>query len=128
MSEPGAQCGADALTIGHYDDPFPVTIASNYAFRSEQAAMSRMDNFARFVDTSSGAIITFQLARETSNRTYPEIGVPDPHHPLSHHGNDPAQIAFDKHPAQVNSSCIDVADVHQSRATYQTCGALRGDA
>jgi hypothetical protein len=30
-------------------------------------------------------VITFQLARETSNRTYPEIGVPDPHHPLTHH-------------------------------------------
>jgi hypothetical protein len=38
-------------------------------------------------------VITFQLARETSNRTYPEIGVPDPHHPLSHHGNDPEKIA-----------------------------------
>ena len=38
-------------------------------------------------------VITFQLARETSNRTYPEIGVPDPHHPLSHHGNDPVKIA-----------------------------------
>ena len=37
-------------------------------------------------------VVTFQLARETSNRTYPEIGVPDPHHPLSHHGNDPAKI------------------------------------
>ena len=38
-------------------------------------------------------IITFQLAREASNRTYPEIGVRDPHHPLSHHGNDPKKIA-----------------------------------
>ncbi len=38
-------------------------------------------------------VITFQLARETSNRTYPEIGVPDPHHPLTHHGNDPAKVA-----------------------------------
>lgn len=38
-------------------------------------------------------VISFQLARETSNRTYPEIGVPDPHHPLSHHGNDPDKIA-----------------------------------
>ena len=38
-------------------------------------------------------VITFQLARETSNRTYPEAGVPDPHHPLSHHGNDAAKIA-----------------------------------
>jgi len=38
-------------------------------------------------------VTTFQLARETSNRTYPEIGVPDPHHPLTHHGNDPDKIA-----------------------------------
>jgi hypothetical protein len=38
-------------------------------------------------------VITFQLARETSNRTYPETGVSDPHHPLSHHGNDPEKIA-----------------------------------
>ncbi len=38
-------------------------------------------------------VMTFQLARETSNRTYPEIGVADPHHPLTHHGNDPEKIA-----------------------------------
>jgi len=38
-------------------------------------------------------VITFQLARETSNRTYPEVGVPEPHHPLSHHGNDAEKIA-----------------------------------
>jgi hypothetical protein len=37
-------------------------------------------------------ITTFQLARETSNRVYPETGVTDPHHPLSHHGNDAAKI------------------------------------
>lgn len=38
-------------------------------------------------------VMTFQLARETSTRTYPEIGVADPHHPLTHHGNDPAKVA-----------------------------------
>ena len=38
-------------------------------------------------------IVTFQLTREQSNRTYPEIGVPDPHHPTSHHGNDPVKVA-----------------------------------
>jgi len=39
-------------------------------------------------------VTTFQLARETSNRTYAvETGVADPHHPLSHHGNDPDKIA-----------------------------------
>jgi hypothetical protein len=37
-------------------------------------------------------ITTFQLARETSNRVYPETGVTDPHHPLSHHGNDARKI------------------------------------
>ncbi|WP_291982663.1 DUF1552 domain-containing protein [Luteitalea sp.] len=38
-------------------------------------------------------VITFQLARETSNRSYNEIGVSDPHHPLTHHGNDPDKVA-----------------------------------
>lgn len=38
-------------------------------------------------------VITFQLNRETSNRTYPETGVPDAHHPLTHHGNDPEKVA-----------------------------------
>jgi hypothetical protein len=37
-------------------------------------------------------VITFQLARETSTRTYNEAGVPDPHHPLTHHGNNPNKI------------------------------------
>jgi len=38
-------------------------------------------------------VITFQLARETSTRTYPQIGVPEPHHPVSHHANDPEKLA-----------------------------------
>ena len=37
-------------------------------------------------------VVSFQLTRELSNRTYPEIGVPDPHHPTSHHGNDPEKL------------------------------------
>jgi hypothetical protein len=38
-------------------------------------------------------VVTFQLTREESNRTYPEIGVADPHHPTSHHGGDPEKLA-----------------------------------
>ena len=38
-------------------------------------------------------VVTFQLAREASNRTYTEIGVTDPHHLLTHHSNDPEKIA-----------------------------------
>ncbi|EMI21990.1 protein containing DUF1552 [Rhodopirellula maiorica SM1] len=37
-------------------------------------------------------VVSFQLAREASTRTYPEIGVPDPHHPVTHHGNDPEKL------------------------------------
>jgi hypothetical protein len=37
-------------------------------------------------------VITFQMARETSTRTYPQIGVPEPHHPISHHGDDPEKL------------------------------------
>ncbi len=32
------------------------------------------------------------VGREFSGRTYPEIGVPDSHHPISHHENDPEKI------------------------------------
>jgi len=38
-------------------------------------------------------VITFQLARETSTRTYPEIGVAEAHHPLTHNGGDPEKLA-----------------------------------
>ena len=33
-------------------------------------------------------VITFMMGHETSNRAYPDIGVPDAHHALSHHGGD----------------------------------------
>lgn len=35
---------------------------------------------------------SFMIGRELSNRTYPEIGVPDSHHMLSHHGNNPEKM------------------------------------
>jgi hypothetical protein len=35
--------------------------------------------------TDMTRIITLMMGREGSMRTYPEIGVPDPHHPLTHH-------------------------------------------
>ncbi|HZO57222.1 MAG TPA: DUF1552 domain-containing protein, partial [Bryobacteraceae bacterium] len=38
-------------------------------------------------------VITFQLAREASTRVYPETGVVEPHHPLTHNGGDPEKLA-----------------------------------
>jgi len=36
---------------------------------------------------------TFMFGRESGARSYPETGVPDGHHPLSHHGNNPEKMA-----------------------------------
>ena len=35
--------------------------------------------------TDMTRVVTLMMGREGSMRTYPEIGVPDPHHPLTHH-------------------------------------------
>jgi hypothetical protein len=37
-------------------------------------------------------VFTYMVAREVSNRTYPQIGVPDGHHATSHHQNKPEKI------------------------------------
>ena len=39
-------------------------------------------------------VITFMIGRELSGRSYPQIGIPDAHHPLSHHEGNPARIAM----------------------------------
>ncbi len=37
-------------------------------------------------------VFTFMIGREGSLRTYDEIGVPEPHHPLTHHRGNPDSI------------------------------------
>jgi hypothetical protein len=38
-------------------------------------------------------VISFMIGKEQSARPYPQIGVPEAHHPLSHHNNVPELIA-----------------------------------
>jgi hypothetical protein len=38
-------------------------------------------------------VFTFLMVREASDRTYPQVGVPDAHHPISHHGGDAGKLA-----------------------------------
>ena len=38
-------------------------------------------------------VFTFMLGRELNGRAYPEVGVSDSHHGISHHRNDPAKLA-----------------------------------
>lgn len=39
-------------------------------------------------------VVTFMLGKEQSTRTYPQAGVPEAHHPLSHHNNQLDRIAL----------------------------------
>jgi len=38
-------------------------------------------------------VITFMYGREQTGRSYPQIGIPEPHHPLTHHQNNPVKMA-----------------------------------
>jgi hypothetical protein len=38
-------------------------------------------------------VFTFMVAHEASDRSYPWIGIPEQHHSISHHGNDPEKLA-----------------------------------
>jgi hypothetical protein len=68
-------------------------------------------------------VITFQLARETSTRTYPEIGVSEPHHPLTHNGGDPEKLAK---VAQINAFHVSLFAyfLEKLKATPEGSGSL----
>jgi hypothetical protein len=49
------------------------------------------DLMALAFQTDTTRVLTFLIAHDGSNRPYPNIGVSDGHHDLSHHGNDMAK-------------------------------------
>jgi len=83
-----AESGVDASEAGRSDLKRPVGVPATYG----EHARLMFDLQVLALQSDVTRVITFQLARETSNRTYAEIGIPEPHHPLSHHGNDPKKI------------------------------------
>ena len=62
-------------------------------------------------------ISTFMMSRELNNRTYPQIGVPDQHHSVSHHQYVPAQMEkhqkINTYHAQLFSRFLDKLDKTQ---------------
>jgi hypothetical protein len=66
----------------------PLGIPSNYG----EHAKLMTDLLALAYQTDLTRISTFMLAREVSSRAYPEIGVSDSHHPLSHHQDRPENL------------------------------------
>jgi hypothetical protein len=66
----------------------PVGVPTDYA----EHAKLMMDLLTLAYQTDMTRISTFMLAREVSAHAYPEIGVSDSHHPLSHHQDEPAKL------------------------------------
>ena len=66
----------------------PAGIPDDYA----RHAKLQMDLLALAYQTDLTRVSTFMLAKEVSGRAYPEIGVSDSHHPLSHHQDEPGKL------------------------------------
>jgi hypothetical protein len=54
----------------------------------EEHVALMFDLMALAFQTDITRVITFMMARELSFRSYPQVGVADPHHSISHHQND----------------------------------------
>jgi uncharacterized protein DUF1552 len=80
------QAGADPLT-----DALDRPIGAPQAWEDHVKLMFDLQVLALQADITR--VITFQMAREVSTRTYPQIGVPEAHHPTSHHANNPDKLA-----------------------------------
>ena len=64
----------------------PATFAEHVALMFDLQVLAHQTDLTR--------VTSFMLGREVSSRTYTEIGIPDAHHPLSHHEYKPEKIAL----------------------------------
>jgi len=80
-----AQSAAMQLPVMDRPAGIPETFGEHARLMSDLMVMAFQTDMTR--------VITFMMAREGSNRSYREIGVPDGHHSITHHQNDPEKIA-----------------------------------
>jgi hypothetical protein len=76
--------GAELPTLDR-PDGVPPTFEEHVELMSDLVAIAFQADLTR--------VVTLMYSREGGNRTYRAIGVPDAHHGLSHHQNDPARMA-----------------------------------
>jgi hypothetical protein len=53
----------------------------------------QFDLLALAFESDMTRVFTFMMSRDASQRVYPNLGITEPHHSMSHHGNDPVKIA-----------------------------------
>jgi Protein of unknown function (DUF1552) len=59
----------------------------------DEHASIMYDLMAVAFESNVTRVITYMKSRDASQRVYPNIGVMEPHHAMSHHGNNPEKIA-----------------------------------
>ncbi|MFS1703380.1 DUF1552 domain-containing protein [Aestuariibacter sp. GS-14] len=70
------------------DVTVPASIPNDY----EEHVKIMLDLQMLALQTDMTRVSTFMLGRELSNHAYTNLGIPDGHHALSHHANDPDKI------------------------------------
>lgn len=70
------------------DVKIPEGIPASY----EEHIRTMFDLMVLAFQTDTTRLSTFMLAHDGSNRSFPELGVPDAHHSLSHHQSDPQKL------------------------------------
>jgi hypothetical protein len=78
-----------AATSAPPEIPFPAGIPASF---DEHARLMFDLQFLAFRSDIT-RVSTFQIARELSTRSYPELGVAEAHHDVSHHNNNPEKVA-----------------------------------
>ena len=59
----------------------------------EEHAALMYDLLALAYEADITRVFTYMMSRDASQRVYPKIGVTEPHHAMSHHGNNPEKLA-----------------------------------
>ena len=89
-----ARAETEVAVDPHMDKPYgiPADFAEHFAVMSDMLTIAFQADLTR--------VVTFLVTREGSSRSYRELGIPDGHHPLTHHQGDPEKI---EKVAQINA-------------------------
>jgi hypothetical protein len=58
----------------------------------EEHVALQFDLLALAYEANITRVFTFMMSRDASQRVYPNIGIAEPHHSMSHHGNNPEKL------------------------------------
>ena len=82
----------DTTGMQSYDESYTVSMPAGQ-FSYEKYAKMMYDLIALAFETDSTRVISYVVRQESSGGTFPEFGVSKGFHELTHHGNDPKNLA-----------------------------------